>query len=171
MVDFKTNLESAAYSLVQTDESHFDALYTIANDPLLWAQHPNSDRWQRDVFVDFFQTALKNDLGCFTIIDKASGQTIGSTRFYSHEPQDSAVRLGYTFLARNFWGTRANSQIKSVLLNYAFSIVQKVYFDIGEKNYRSLKATQKLGAVFHAALEDDKVVYVLHKRDFNLSQP
>ena len=35
------------------------------------------------------------------------------------------------------------------MLDYAFRHIDKVYFDIGEENFRSRKATEKLGAVMH----------------------
>lgn len=44
-------------------------------------QHPEKDRWKRSVFLAFFQAAMENDLGCFTIRDKTAGVVMG--------PQDS----------------------------------------------------------------------------------
>ena len=130
-----------------------------------------SDRWERVVFHGFFQRALQNDLGCFTIVDSRTNNVIGSTRFYAHDPLNASVRLGYTFLARKYWGTGANQLIKTALLDYCFQCVESVYFDIGAFNLRSIKATEKLGAVFWRQAEEGKSVYVLSRAVFLVRRP
>ncbi|MAI93936.1 MAG: hypothetical protein CME45_02870 [Halieaceae bacterium] len=67
------NLNMAAFSLEQTTSLDFDPLYEVASNPVLWEQHREKDRWQRNVFSVFFQAALENDLGCSTIRDKTAG--------------------------------------------------------------------------------------------------
>ena len=109
---------------------------------------------------------MENELGCFTIRDKSAGIVIGSTRFYSHDVAGKAVRLGYTFLCPKYWGSGANQEMKEVLLEHAFLIVEDVYFDIGKENFRSRKAVEKLGAV-ECAGDDEKVVYGLSKDVFS----
>ena len=69
---FNVNLNTAAFSLEQTTSLDFDPLYEVASNPVLWEQHREKDRWQRNVFSVFFQAALENDLGCFTIRDKTA---------------------------------------------------------------------------------------------------
>ena len=163
---FNVNLETNAFSLEQTTSSDFEPLYGVASNPVLWEQHPEKNRWKRSVFLTFFQGALENDLGCFTIRDKSAGVVIGSTRFYSHDASVEAVRLGYTFLCPSYWGSGANQEMKEVLLEFAFTIVENVYFDIGKENFRSRKAVEKLGAV-ECEDEKAKVVYVLSKGAFS----
>ena len=163
---FKVNLETNAFSLEQTTSLDFEPLYAVASDPVVWEQHPEKDRWKRPVFSAFFQAALENDIGCFTIRDKTTGVVMGSTRFYSHDASVEAVRLGYTFLCPSYWGSGANQEMKEVLLEFAFTIVENVYFDIGKENFRSRKAVEKLGAV-ECEDEKAKVVYVLSKGAFS----
>jgi len=163
---FKVNLKTNAFSLEQTTSLDFEPLYAVASDPVVWEQHPEKDRWKRPVFSAFFQAALENDIGCFTIRDKITGVVMGSTRFYSHDASVEAVRLGYTFLCPSYWGSGANQEMKEVLLEFAFTIVENVYFDIGKENFRSRKAVEKLGAV-ECEDEKAKVVYVLSKGAFS----
>ena len=82
---FNVSLETNAFSLEQTTSSDFESLYGVASNPVAWEQHPEKDRWKRSVFLAFFQGAMENDLGCFTIRDKTAGVVRGSTRFYSHD--------------------------------------------------------------------------------------
>jgi len=146
---FNVNLETNAFSLEQTTSTDFDPLYEVASNSLVWEQHPEKDRWKRPVFSAFFQGAMENDLGCFTIRDKSAGIVIGSTRFYSHDVAGEAVRLGYTFLCPKYWGSGANQEMKQVLLEHAFTIVEDVYFDIGKENFRSRKQRPAKFLLFH----------------------
>ena len=168
MIDFKLKLETESFSLIQTKDSHFDELYLVASNPIIWEQHPENDRWKKDIFSNFFQTAIQNELGCFTILDKNLDKLIGSTRFYSHDEIDASVRVGYTFLSPEYWGTSANLQIKKVMLDYIFQYVEKVYFDIGEENFRSRKATKKLGAVQYKKEDGGKLIYILSENEYLL---
>ena len=163
MIDFSSPLESDRYSLTQTQTSDFDALYQVANDPLLWEQHPEQDRWKKHVFAKFFEAAIDNDLGCFTITDKERNCVVGTSRYYGFDKTDKAVRIGFTFISRINWGTTANTEIKKLMLDHAFQLVDKVYFDIGHKNYRSRKATEKLGATLVVDSDHGNVVYLLAK--------
>ena len=163
---FNVTLETNAFSLEQTSLLDFDQLYRVANNPVVWEQHPQRDRWKRPVFSAFFQAALENDLGCFTMRDRTEGAVIGSTRFYSYDVSGKTVRLGYTFLCPRYWGSGANQEIKEVLLDHAFTIVERVYFDIGTENFRSQKAVEKLGAI-RCAGDGEKVVYGLNKGAFS----
>ena len=140
-----TTLENELVKLVPLTEHDFDRLYAVAADPLIWAQHPSSDRYQESVFRDFFEGALASKTA-FVIIDKSSGQAIGSTRFYDHKENES-IAIGFTFLARQYWGGRYNKAVKDLMINYAFKYVEAVIFHIGATNLRSQIATMRFGAV------------------------
>jgi RimJ/RimL family protein N-acetyltransferase len=168
MFTLKSRLETQNFTLIQTEPTHFDDLYQVAGDPLVWQQHPEQDRWKREKFTVFFNAGMNNDLGCFSIKDKHLSVFIGSTRFYSYRTADNSVRLGFTFLRPDYWGTSANAEIKKGLLDFAFEQVDTVYFDIGKMNIRSRKATEKLGAYMFETSDGDKVVYALNKGNYRL---
>ena len=58
----------------------YDALYTVASDPEIWAMHPFPDRYKKDVFDGFFADAITS-CGAFAVINNATNDIIGSTRF------------------------------------------------------------------------------------------
>ena len=64
-------LENIRLKLVPLTESDFEAVFIVASDPKVWEQHPNKDRWKREVFRTFFDGALASK-GSFKIIDKAT---------------------------------------------------------------------------------------------------
>jgi len=89
----------------------WNALFAVASDPEIWAQHPARDRWQEPVFRDFFDKATQSG-GAFVVLECATGETIGSTRYANHDSDRSAIEIGWTFLARRCWGGRYNSEMK-----------------------------------------------------------
>ena len=70
MVEFKISLENNYVRLVQTSENHFQELYKVGSNPVVWEQHQNQDRWKKNNFRKYFEGGLNNNEGCFTIIDK-----------------------------------------------------------------------------------------------------
>lgn len=138
-------LENDSIKLVPLQENHFEELYKVASDPLIWEQHPNKNRYEREIFQNFFEGAIESK-GAFLIIDKSTNEIAGSTRFYDYEPENKSIFIGYTFYGRNFWGTGFNSNVKKMMFDYAFKAVDKIQFHIGAENYRSQKAIEKLGA-------------------------
>ena len=127
------------------ETSDFEALYQVASDPAIWEQHPAKERYRREVFQSFFEEAMASN-GAFLIKDLESGKVIGSSRYKPVEMVDSAVEIGWSFLAKAYWGTGMNKRIKALMLDYAFSQVDYVVFYIAIDNVRSQKAVEKLGA-------------------------
>ena len=158
---FLEPIHTQGFSLEGVAESDFESLYAVASDPLIWEQHPESNRWQRDVFRVFFANGLANDLGCFVIRERLTQEVVGSTRYYGYDETDRCVRIGFTFLARKHWGTSANREIKDAMLERAFKLCESVLFDIGPENRRSITAVEKLGGVYSHTESPTKAVYVL----------
>jgi RimJ/RimL family protein N-acetyltransferase len=123
----------------------FETLYKIASDPLIWEQHPNRDRYKKEVFEIFFKGAMESK-GAFLVFDSGTGKVIGSSRFCAFNEKEKIIEIGYTFLARDHWGSIYNQALKSLMLNHAFTYVNTVVFHIGVNNLRSQKAIEKLGA-------------------------
>jgi len=55
-----SDLQNNLVQLIPLDESHFEELYAVASDPLIWEQHPNPDRYQRTVFSNYFNGAIES---------------------------------------------------------------------------------------------------------------
>ena len=165
-MNFKSNFDNNLFSLIQTREEDFVDLYSVAKDPNIWKQHPENDRWKKDKFLLFFNKGLQSDFGFLKIIDKNSNKIIGSTRFYSYDKIDEAIRIGFTFISKEYWGTLANFQIKKIMIDYSFKYLSKIYFDIGNTNFRSRKAVEKLGATLFQDNASGNVIYLLKKTNF-----
>jgi RimJ/RimL family protein N-acetyltransferase len=143
--DLQPSLKGELIELRPLKPTDWDELFAVASDPLIWEQHPEQDRYTEDVFRVYVRGALESG-GAFVIIDRQTQQIIGSTRFYGYDPDKSEIEIGWTFLARKYWGGRYNAEMKRLLLDHAFRFVENVVFLIGENNVRSQKAIEKVGA-------------------------
>jgi len=147
----------------------FPALHAAAADPLIWAQHPESDRFEETVFRRFFQSGL-DSRGAFVVVDRADGRIIGSSRFHGYDPAAREVEIGWTFLVRSRWGGRHNGEMKRLMLTHAFRHVDRVLFIIGPKNVRSQRAVERIGAVRAGVRMNDRgeqsVVYAITRDAF-----
>jgi RimJ/RimL family protein N-acetyltransferase len=114
----------------------FGALFEAAGDPLIWEQHPESDRYKREIFQRYFDGAIESK-GAFAVIERATGKIIGSSRYHNLNPTEREVEIGFTFLERAFWGGPYNAELKSLMLDHAFRFVDRVVF-LGRRKQRSI---------------------------------
>jgi RimJ/RimL family protein N-acetyltransferase len=124
----------------------WESLFAVASDPLIWEQHPARDRYREDVFREFFREALETG-SAFVVIERKTGEMIGSSRYFGFDRSESVVEIGWTFLARAYWGGNYNGELKRLMLDHAFRFVERVVFVIGVTNFRSQKAVEKIGGV------------------------
>lgn len=139
-------LQNQLIKLVPLQETDFEELYSVANDELLWEQHPNKLRYQKPVFQNFFEGAIQSK-GAFFIRDAKTNEPIGSSRFYDYNPETNSILIGYTFIGRKFWGKGYNKELKKLMMDYAFQFVNTIYFHVGATNFRSQKALEKIGGI------------------------
>jgi RimJ/RimL family protein N-acetyltransferase len=147
----------------------WQALFAVASDPLIWEQHPARDRYQEEVFEEFFRDALASG-GALLVIDRRTREVIGSSRYFGFEPSQREVEIGWTFLARSHWGGKYNGELKRLMLEHAFQFVESVVFLIGPTNFRSQKAVEKIGGSLIGRREKiingkpvEQVVYEIRK--------
>lgn len=151
--DLQPTLENDLLVLRPLKEGDFENLYKVASDPLIWEQHPDKNRCQRNVFTLFFNEAIASK-GAFVVIDKKTNEVIGSTRFCSVKETSNAIEIGWTFLARQYWGGYYNTSMKNLMMDYAFDFADNILFHIHEHNFRSQKAVEKLGGERIVQLEN-----------------
>jgi RimJ/RimL family protein N-acetyltransferase len=145
--DLQPSLENDLIRLDPLRAGDFEALYAVASDPLIWEQHPSKNRYERAVFAGYFKSAIASG-GALRVIDNASGDLIGSSRYYDLDEAARQVSVGYTFIARKYWASGYNGALKQLMLDHAFTFVDRVIFQVGRDNMRSRKAMEKLGGVY-----------------------
>ena len=145
--NLQPSLENQCIRLRPLRPEDFEPLYAVASDRLIWEQHPNPDRYQREVFANYFKGAMESG-GAFLVTDARSAAIMGSSRYYDLDEASGSVAIGYTFIARQYWGGPSNRQLKTLMLDHAFKYVDRVIFKVGINNWRSRKAMEKLGGIY-----------------------
>src|SRR5580704_810410 len=101
--DFQPTLRSALVTLRPMTAGDWDGMFAAAADPLVWEVHPVHERYKPEVFRDFFEGGLTSTM-CLTIVDPRTDAIIGSSRYHAYDPVLREVEIGWTFLARSYWG-------------------------------------------------------------------
>lgn len=144
MMNRQPVLEGPALLVRPMREEDREALFAVASDPEIWALHPSHDRWQRPVFDVLIDDSLAQG-GALTVMDKASGAIIGSSQYRPSVDVAGAMEIGWTFLARKYWGGAANRELKRLMLSHLLEHMEPAVFRVGATNLRSRRAMEKIG--------------------------
>ena len=139
-------LRGARLELRPLRPDDYQALYAVAADPLIWAQHPVKDRYRKEAFRAFFDEQLASE-GALVAVETGTGTVVGMSRFHGYDGERSEIEIGWTFLARSHWGGVWNREMKDLMLRHAFRFVRSVVFVIHPHNLRSQRAVEKIGGV------------------------
>ena len=151
--DAKPTLVGNLLQLRPLQASDYRALFEVASDPLIWEQHPVTDRYKESVFRSFFEDSLRSG-GALIAMDTETHSVIGSSRYHGYNETASEVEIGWTFLARSYWGGLYNGEMKQLMLQHAFRFVDSVVFLVGPDNKRSQRAVEKIGGVRDGSRRD-----------------
>ena len=156
-------LENNVVKLSLLDLSNYEHLIPIAKEDRLIEFSP-SDISTADKLKEYVQTAVdgfyQKTTIPFVIFDKTKRKYAGSTRFGLINWNDKVLHIGWTWIGRDFQGTGLNKNMKFLMLKHAFDDMnfEKVEFRIDERNERSRKAVEKIGATLEGILRSDTVM-------------
>ncbi len=168
MFELQPTLTGRLLKLRPLQLEDYSALYQAASDPKIWEQHPNSDRYKEEVFKGYFDSAIESG-GALVVLDAATNEIIGSSRYYGLDEKASEIEIGWTFLTTKYWGGTCNRELKKLMMDHAYKYVDHILFFVGPNNLRSRKAVEKLGAVYvdtRSRFGSESVVYRLSKSDY-----
>jgi RimJ/RimL family protein N-acetyltransferase len=123
-----------------------DAFVAVASDPLIWEEHPESDRATPEKLDQFFADSLAS--GGSLVVTTADGEIVGGSRF--EEPDDgNRILVDHTFLARPYWTQEDYTEVKNLIFDHAFTAFDTVELRVGVDNARTRGAVEDfLGAVY-----------------------
>ena len=153
-------LEDSRVRLEPLEDRHVDLLQEIGAEPNLVAYSP-SEIENREALLDFIKSANKDfQLGTaipFAIYDKHYKKYAGCTRYMNINARNKVLEIGSTWIGREFQGSGLNTHMKRLMLDHAFKQMgyEKVEFRIDERNIRSRKAVEKLGAQLEGILREN----------------
>jgi len=155
-------LEAELVQLRPLLEADKPALVAAAADGRLWelwyTQVPSVDTV--DAYVDFAlsEQAAGRALP-FAVVERASGEVIGTTRLCNAEPANRRLELGYTWYASRVQRSAINTQCKLLLLGHAFEQLSAVAVELRTHwhNRASRTAIARLGAKQDGVLRNHRV--------------
>ncbi|MBC2845318.1 GNAT family N-acetyltransferase [Winogradskyella flava] len=156
-------LENSRVKLSLLDLTNYQHLESIAQEKDLIFYSPSDIstpeklRAYVEVAVDgyYHKTIIP-----FIIYDKEKAAYAGSTRFGLINWKNKVLHIGWTWIGHSFQGTKLNTNMKFLMLQYAFETLEfeKVEFRIDERNAKSRRAVEKLGAVLEGVLRNDTLM-------------
>ena len=135
---------------------HEEELFRAGRDGEVWTYlsafpdaYESRERFHRWMEEALAATAAGEE-GAWAIIDRASGEAIGSTRYLGLRPEWRSLEIGWTWLGRPWWRTGANVETKLLLFGRAFDELgcERVELKCDAKNARSRAAMEALPAQF-----------------------
>ncbi|HEV2289836.1 MAG TPA: GNAT family protein [Candidatus Acidoferrales bacterium] len=144
-------LEGRHVRLEPLSRAHHAALAAIGLDEELWRWIPDPVRTPQEMAA-YVEVALADQARGvslpFAIIEKKSGQVIGSTRYASIERMHRRVEIGWTWVARQWQRTAVNTECKYLLLRHAFEVLgcMRVELKTDSLNEKSRNAILRIGA-------------------------
>ncbi len=151
MVVSPVTLEGALVRLEPLAKTHLAGLAEVGLDEELWRWIPTAVR-TREEMAGYIETALNEQERCislpFAIVEKATGRTIGSTRYGNIDRTHHRLEIGWTWVAREWQRTAVNTEAKYLLQRHAFETLgcMRVELKTDSLNERSRAAILRIGA-------------------------
>ena len=156
-------LEGQHVRLEPLTYAHTESLIAAADDGEIWKSDvtvvPAADTIHK--YLEDALVGLKRGSELpFAIVRKATGDVVGTTRFYEIMPADRRVAIGYTWLARSAQRTPVNTETKLLLLQHAFDYWKcvRVEFITDVLNQQSRDAILRLGARQEGVLRNHMIM-------------
>ena len=162
-------LENNRVKLTLLDLSNYKNLTPIAQQQNL-IQYSPSKIDTADHLKNYVQTAVdgyyhKTTIP-FIVFDKQTNTYAGCTRLGLINWKNKVLHIGWTWIGTEFQGTGLNKNMKFLMLQYVFETLKfdKIEFRIDERNIKSRKAVEKLGATLEGILRKDTLMLDGFKR-------
>ena len=103
----------------------------------------------------------------FATVLAATGQVIGSTRFWKMDPRHRKLEIGSTWVAATWQRSFVNTEAKLLMLRHAFDVLGcvRVQFTTDEINAASRAAILRLGARQEGIVRNERIMPDGRKRN------
>jgi RimJ/RimL family protein N-acetyltransferase len=170
MIDFNLTLQTDKILLRPLISEDYISFEKITTEPDVWTYftYDLSVKTELKSWVEIAVSDIKNKSRlAFTIMDKITGNAIGSTSFGNISYRDKRIEIGWTWITKDYQGTGVNNQIKYLMLRYAFeeSGFERVEFKTDVLNLRARKAFQRIGATEEGILRSHTLMTHNRRRD------
>jgi RimJ/RimL family protein N-acetyltransferase len=151
MIIEPVTLEGRHVRLEPLSQKHQADLEVVGLDESLWRWIPTPVRTPEEMsaYIDAALAEQKRGVSLpFALIEKASGQAIGSTRYGNVDRTHHRVEIGWTWVAPRWQRSAVNTEAKYLLLHHAFETLgcMRVELKTDSLNERSRAAILRIGA-------------------------
>ena len=103
----------------------------------------------------------------FVIVQRATGKIVGSTRFWKIDLKNRKLEIGHTWLSQSVQRSGLNTEMKFLLLSYAFDVLNcvRVQFTTDEMNEKSRAAILRIGAKQEGTVRNERIMPDGRKRN------
>jgi len=144
--EYQATLKGPRITVRPIQKDDWLEMFAAAGNPKVWENHPVIDRYTEAVFRGFFDDAVASG-SAYTFVDRENDRIIGSSRYHNLDEQLSEIEIGWTFLDHDYWGGSYNAEVKKLMVEHAFAVVDTVVFWVGDSNIVSMRAMEKIGGV------------------------
>ncbi|NHC62377.1 GNAT family N-acetyltransferase [Paenalcaligenes suwonensis] len=144
-------LQGTTVTLRPLQTNDREALLAAARDGELWKLWFTSVPSVDSIDAYLSKAFADRDAGValpFAVIDNATGELVGSTRFCNADVLNQRVEIGYTWYAKRCQRTAINTESKLLLLTHAFENRAAIAVELRTNwhNHASRQAIARLGA-------------------------
>jgi RimJ/RimL family protein N-acetyltransferase len=145
------------------------ALLGASKAPEIWQHMTIPQPRDLEAMESFVRDALAaGDAGTqVPFVVEVDGKVAGTTRYLEIRRGDMRLEIGWTWLARDYWRTAANTVCKYLLLRHAFEVLgaARVELKTDVRNERSQDAIERIGARHEGVLRSYQRVWTGRHRD------
>ena len=139
------------------------ALGAAAADGAMWESKVTTIPRPEGMAAYVDQALAELDAGlsmAFSTVDRASGNTVGSTRYMNIEAPHRRLEIGTTWIGKSFQRSAINTEAKYLMLKHAFETLRCIAVDLRthEKNLQSRAAIERLGARLDGLLRNHRIM-------------
>ncbi|EAZ82553.1 GNAT family N-acetyltransferase [Algoriphagus machipongonensis] len=166
MIPSTLRLENEKILLRPLSEQDFVSLQKLCKNPEMWTWF-TQDLSTECGFLEWAKPAMDGQRLQFSVVEKTSGELVGSTAFGNFSSQDKRLEIGWTWLGEAFHGTGINKEMKLLMLDYCFEklALERVEIKTDVLNLPARYALKKLGAVEEGILRSHTLMTKGRRRD------
>lgn len=165
-------LEGSVVRLEPIRHGHAELFWDVAKDNLedifRWIPYSMKTREDFQRLIDkAFEEQQRGESVVFATVERASGRTIGSTRFMNIDRVNCRVEIGSTWIAPPWQRTAVNTEAKYLMLRHAFEVwgCIRVELKTDGLNQKSRNAILRIGAKEEGTLRRHLLTWTGRVRD------
>ncbi len=185
--DFDQNyvFENEMIKIVPLEVRHIEKLQKAAQNEEVWTYFLENGLGTA-VFTDYCLTAVdhrqQNKEYPFVIFDKRRNEYAGMTRLYDYHHRLGTIKMGHTWIGKDYWGTKLNKHCKFLLFDFIFNTLglERIGFGVHGHNLRSVHSLKNIGCIQEGVLRNfltddrngnrvDLLLFSMLQREWNSS--